>query len=854
MANQKIQRSKEEIQIYLKNQKKLLYRYAIGSGIISALINGFVVAGGRARGGYIQQVPKNPFLLLYYGTFFQDSFFNFLVIFLLIFGGIFYFKFILEKRDANLDERNFEISKSGVYGTSHEMDVLEREKILHADMDPANMTNGILGRDRVTNECLEVKPDLPPVDQIGVHKFVQGTTGKRKSRSQVIPDILQMIKRGESCICTDPKGELYELLAILAKELGYIVKVFNLVHPINSDSCAFLKLVGKNTMMAQTMAEVLVENSSEGKEKGSIWQKGEKALIAFGILAIAMDKSIPDEEKTLYAVYDYLVNQSIEEIEDKADNMPITNPAKRQWNIFKTCPEKVRDGIRTNLATDLQLMMEPTIQAITSYDEIDLEMPGRQKCLYFIIMSDQEDTLNYFSAVFYSFLFIKLVKYADRRPGKKCRVPVNMMMEEFPNIGKIPGFPKKLNTIRSRDIRVTIICQDIGQMMDMYEGHTWESIIGACDTQICLGVNDTETTAGWWSRRSGTLTVEVHSTKKEKHVLAPINLQPVEQETEGKGKRPLIMPDEIASMPRNQSLVFISGYHMLKVKKFDYTEHPLYEQITLLNASDHEPEWWVKVKDEVWFQEMYAELEEEKEQIRIEEEEYLRELEAEKEEIEKENLMSEATADEEDKNTFSYDVLKEKIFEKLIGLIPLIKQMVEEKLEVTKKKVSETKQQTVNATVKKSKPLQTTSERPEKKDDVGKAVEEKAPINESKKENDKVEESKEKKDTEEKPFEEFNTREDFLENDAWVENQMETVQEVDKELENVSLLDDDDMDVEDFWNMAEEEISDDFLEEYEDSPYEDQEDVFGDDFFTKEGKDKYKPSEKKSDRFAETEF
>lgn len=849
MANQRIQRSKEEIQIYLRKQKKLFYRYAIGSGIISALINGFVVAGGRVREGYIQQIPKNPFLLLYYGALFHDSFLNFLVIFLLIFGSIFYLKFVLEKRDANLDERNFEISKSGVYGTSHEMDVVEREKILHADMDPANMTNGILGRDRVTNECLEVNPNLPPVDQIGVHKFVQGTTGKRKSRSQVIPDILQMIMRGESCICTDPKGEVYELLAVLAKELGYIVKVFNLVNPINSDSCAFLKLVGKNTMMAQTMAEVLVENSSEGKEQGSIWQKGEKALIAFGILAIAMDKSIPDDEKTLYAVYDYLVNQSIEEIEDKADNMPITNQAKRQWNIFKTCPEKVRDGIRTNLATDLQLMMEPTIQAITSYDEIDLEMPGRQKCLYFIIMSDQEDTLNYFSAVFYSFLFIKLVKYADRRPGKKCRVPVNMMMEEFPNIGKIPGFPKKLNTIRSRDIRVTIICQDIGQMMDMYEGHTWESIIGACDTQVCLGANDTETTAGWWSRRSGTLTVEVDSTKKEKHVLAPVNLRPTEQETEGKGKRPLIMPDEIACMPVNQSLVFISGYHMLKVKKFDYTEHPLYDRITLLNASDHEPEWWTKVKDEIWFQEMYAELEEEKEQIKREEEEYLKELEEERKKIEEENLQVDDAAVDKAKETLAYDTSMGKIFKKLIGLIPSVEKKVKEKLEVVKQKVSEIKPQETRANVKESEPLKTTSKITEEKEVVRNASDVKSPIRESQ----KVEEIQEKKNVEKKSPEEFKTREDFLENDAWVENQMETDQDVETELEN-SALEDDDLDVEDFWNMAEEEISDDLFEEYEDSPYEDQEDVFGDDFFTKEGVDKYKPSERKSDKFDETEF
>lgn len=832
MANQRLRRSKEEIRIYIKKHKKLIGIYAAISAGIAGFFNGYTVAMQRCNAGIIREVPKNPLKLLYYGTLFEGSTMNFFVFFLLIFGIVFYLKVILDKKDANIDERNFVVSKSGVYGTSHEMDEEERDIILHADKDPENMTNGILGRDRVTGECLEVKPDLPPQLRLGVHKFVAGTTGKRKSRSQVIPDIFQQIKRGESFVCTDPKGELYELTSVLAREEGYIVKVFNLVNTINSDSCAFLKLVGKNTMMAQTMAEVLVANSTEGATKDGIWQKGEKALIAFGILAIAMDKNIPDEEKTLYAVYDYLVNQDIEEIEEKAENMPITNPAKKQWNIFKTSPEKVRDGIRTNLATDLQLMMEPTIQAITSYDEIDLEMPGRKKCAYYVIMSDQEDTLNYFSAIFFSFMFIKLVKYADRRPSKKCRVPVNLMLDEFPNIGKLPGFKKKLNTIRSRDIRCTIIVQDLGQLMDMYEGHTWESIIGACDTQILLGLNDTATNAEWWSKQTGTMTVEVDSTKHEKHLLRPVNLQTTEQETEGKGKRPVMMPDEIRYMPTDQSLVFLSGYHFLKVRKFDYTEHPFAERISPLNPSLHEPDWWVKVKDEEWFQDQLDELEEEKRQVEEEEKEFLKELEKETENIKKEQL------DADVKNTFAKFHLNpndtiNKVLQIIVYQIRLAKRSIEKKktsllekrltsektIETSKEKDAQPNEEMryPEITSKKDAPVEEVAEEEKTKEEL---------LAEAKKElerdNKELEEMFENATTEEEPFDDT-TEDDF-------------------------------QDVDDFWNEAGEEFEDNYMEEYTDSPYEDQSDAFDDDFFTSEGRDKYTPSKKKDEDFDEVDF
>ena len=59
-------------------------------------------------------------------------------------------------------------------------------------------------------------------------------------------------------------------------------------------------------------------------------------------------------------------------------------------------------------------------------------------------------TYDFLSSLFYTFLFIKLIRYADSRPNGKCDVDVFFLLDEFANIGSIPEFNKKISTARSR--------------------------------------------------------------------------------------------------------------------------------------------------------------------------------------------------------------------------------------------------------------------------------------------------------------------------------------------------------------------------------------------------------------------
>ena len=75
---------------------------------------------------------------------------------------------------------------------------------------------------------------------------------------------INAVKRRESIIVTDPKGELYESTAKYLQDNGYIVKIFDLVHPAKSDGWNMLKEIRGDELRAQILANVIMNNTGAG--------------------------------------------------------------------------------------------------------------------------------------------------------------------------------------------------------------------------------------------------------------------------------------------------------------------------------------------------------------------------------------------------------------------------------------------------------------------------------------------------------------------------------------------------------------------------------------------------------------
>ena len=82
---------------------------------------------------------------------------------------------------------------------------------------------------------------------------------------------------------------------------------------------------------------------------------------------------------------------------------------------------------------------------------------------------------------------------ADDSPTKMLKRELCIILEEFPNIGKIQDFQKKLATIRSRGVSCIVVCQGVSNLEALYPNNLWQGIVANTDIKIITGCNDIQT-------------------------------------------------------------------------------------------------------------------------------------------------------------------------------------------------------------------------------------------------------------------------------------------------------------------------------------------------------------------------
>lgn len=499
-------------------------------------------------------------------------------------------------------ERNFDYSNKGTYGTSGFMSESEMREVFEVD--------SVKNNDGILLGLYNDKPLFLPRDTfMNKNIAVFGASGSMKSRAFVrnyifqatrrmngyaaklndkTAGITEIMARGESLVITDPKSEIYEDMAEFLKTEGYDVKVFNLVSPQNSDSWNCIADIEGDDLLAQTFTDVVIRNTTVG-QGDEFWDSASVNLLKALVLYVSVEYD--EETCNIGEAYKLISLRSATDLDAMFSTLDYTHPAFAPYNIFKQASDNVRSGIIIGLGARLQVFQNEMIRNITSYNEINLVDAGKRKSAYFCITSDQESTFDFLASLFFSFLFIRLVRFADTScEGGKLTVPVNMVLDEMPNIGSIPDLTKKISTIRSRAINMSVIFQNLAQLQNRYPNGAWEEILGGCDTMLFLGCTDT-TTAKYISDRTGEVTVSVASKTKNLNSWRVSDYTPEYREAKSIGKRKLLTPDEVLRLPIKEALVMMRGQKILKVKKYDYTLHPYATKLVRKKASCYVPAW-----------------------------------------------------------------------------------------------------------------------------------------------------------------------------------------------------------------------------------------------------------------------
>ena len=486
-------------------------------------------------------------------------------------------------------ERNLIYSNKGTYGTAGFMTKKELKGVLDVVPNIRKHHGIILGE--IDGEVICV----PEKTRFNGNLAVYGASGSKKTRAFCMNMILQSAARRSSLVICDPKSELYEKSSAYLRDQGYTVKVFNLVTPAASDSWNCLSEIEGQELMAQLFCDVIIKNT--GSDRGDhFWDSAELNLLK--ALVLYVERGYPPEKRNIGEVYQLLAMSSEKELNAIFDVLDISHPAKAPYSIFKQSSESVRGGVIIGLGSRLQVFQNQDIRNITGHDEIDLELPGKQPCAYYCITSDQDSTFDFLSSLFLSFIFIKLVRYADQNcPGGALSVPVHVLGEELCACGVIPDLSRKISVIRSRNISMSCVFQNLAGLQNRYPQNQWQEILGNCDITLFLGCTDA-LTAQFISDRTGEASIAVTSKAKQLGTWRISNYTPEYRETSGVGKRKLMTMDEVLRMDVDRALVILRGRNVLEVDKYDYSKHPESKKLRPSKAASHIPAWQTAPKVE----------------------------------------------------------------------------------------------------------------------------------------------------------------------------------------------------------------------------------------------------------------
>ena len=329
--------------------------------------------------------------------------------------------------------------------------------------------------------------------------LVVGGSGAGKTRFYAKPNIMQC---NCSYIITDPKAEILRSTGNLLKAKGYDVRVFDLINPEASMCYNPFRYISDDKDVLKLISNLIKNTTPKGShESDPFWTKAETALLQ--ALMLYLIREAPEDEQNFAMILEMIASADVRE-EDESYQGPLdllferleardpSSIAVKQYKVFKQAAGKTAKSILVSAGVRLAAFNLPQIAGLTCVDEMRLEDLGEKKVALFCCIPDSDPSLNYLVGLLYSQCIQTLYQLADRKYGGRLPVHVHAVMDEWANVSLPDDFEKLLSTMRSREISVSIIVQNIAQIKALFKD-SWESIIGNCDSLLYLGGNEAST-------------------------------------------------------------------------------------------------------------------------------------------------------------------------------------------------------------------------------------------------------------------------------------------------------------------------------------------------------------------------
>ena len=412
--------------------------------------------------------------------------------------------------------------------------------------------------------------------QRNLNVLVVGGSGSGKTRYFCKPGLMDA---NCSYLVVDPKGEMLRSTGHFLKSQGYDIKVFDLIHPRQSDGYNPFRYIREEPDVLKLM-DNLVKNTTppKGVSNDPFWEKAEIALDS--ALMLYLLSEAPKEEQT-FEMLMFMLNSAQASEEDEQFQSPLDllfqsledrepdHLAVKQYKVYKKAAGKTAKSILITAGVRLTAFIFPQYAAIMQEDEMDFGSLGERKRAIFCITPVNDGSMNYLVSMLFTQCFQELYLRADERYDGRLPVPVRVIQDEWANVPQPDSYPKVLATCRSYNIGIDIIVQNIQSIKARYRDE-YQSIIGNCDTLLFLGGGNEPESLEFMSKLLGkeTISIRTRGQTRGRSGSSSINYQLTGRE--------LMTPDEIRRMPTREALLLIRGESPVRDRKYNIKKHPNY--------------------------------------------------------------------------------------------------------------------------------------------------------------------------------------------------------------------------------------------------------------------------------------
>ena len=446
------------------------------------------------------------------------------------------------------------------------------EKDIKPFVDPKFENNIIFtGTEKLT---INTRPKNP-ANARNLNCCVIGSSGSGKTRFWLTPQLLQA---HSSYVVVDPKGGVLGQVGSFLQKRGYKVKVFNSIDFSKSMHYNPLAYIKTEADILKFVNALISNTKGEGKEGDPFWTKAETLLYCALLGYIIFEGS--EEERNMNTLVDMISGMEVKEDDEDFLNavdymfkgLEQRKPdcfAVKQYKKYKLSSGKTAKSILISCGARLAHFDIPQLREIMSYDELELDRMGDRRTATFFCISDTDSTYNFLVALAFSQMFNLLCERADNVHGGRLPHHVRVLWDEAANTGQVPNLEKLVAVIRSREISLCLLYQQLAQCKAIYDKNA-ETILGNMDSVLFLGGREASTIKEISENWLGKATISMQTEGRSRG-----QSESYSQNTQRLG-RELMTPSELATMPGDRCILQLRGLPPFYSKKYDLKQHPNY--------------------------------------------------------------------------------------------------------------------------------------------------------------------------------------------------------------------------------------------------------------------------------------